>query len=703
MVIRNQGPLKSSCNAGELSTSLAKKLGLKQFYNGGLRFKNIEPVPQSGFRLGPGSADIRVVASATCRLYCLTVRRNLSYMLVFTEGSVDIYRCETREKVKTLALPSVTADRLPGYDFYAEGSTVGMFHEDDWNGIRIFRNDETDWTVDAWPYQKLAHADLGGTYAKSQDRLDIYVRFTDNCPRLTLACRVDGEETEGVDLVDGSGNLIKPEDATGTDRARLASDLQTALRALPSLNNDVDVAYQRGDSFDNYWVFRVAFTNSLAGVEYDFNCDVPNTSEASALVNHVQFGEKDLEALISSTRGGFGGMALFQDRAVYFDAKARKSAINPSRIGEYFDLDHEIAGANGPILTAIRTDSGERILHMVVDGYLLAFTDQAEYFITNRTISQDEPLNIVEASRIGTRDGVRPQIFDGRTWFVSRDGSSLYTTQYDAVKEKFQPTPEDMLATHLVDGIKRQWVQRKVEGSTMPRLWELRTDGRLVYGIVVADQEITAFVEWVAAGDGEVIDMMPDGNDQIWIVTRRGSTIRLEVMEEASDNLFQASKTVTTDLAGLATGLTYLNGRDVWVRKDGYVLGPFTVTDGTVDTGLAGATDAQIGLWQPPVYESMPFWKLIQGDEILERPAQVKVLTVNVMETESLAVGANGRPLRNVDLSLVIDDLSEAPVPYSGTLTVAGLNGAAEGPTVVISQLRPGKLRVRDYTPGVKF
>lgn len=430
---------------------------------------------------------------------------------------------------------------------------------------------------------------------------------------------------------------------------------------------------------------------------------MPNTSEASALVSHPQFGEKELEPLISLDRGGYGGMVLFQDRAFYYAAKARKSAINASRIGEYFDLDHEIVGDNGPILTAIRTDSGEKILHMVVDGYLLAFSDQAEYFITNRAIKQSEPLNIVEASRIGTRRGVRPQIFDGRTWFISQDGSSLYTTQYDAVKEKFQPTPEDMLATHLISGIIRQWVQRKVDGSTMPRLWELRADGRLVYGIVVSDQEITAFVEWVAAANGTVLDMMPDGNDQMWIVTQRGSDKQLEVMEEADVNLFQCSKTVTTNLTGRASGLSHLEGREVWARKDGYVVGPFTVSSGQVETDLPGATEAQIGLWQRPVYESMPFWRLVGNDEILERPAQVKVLTLNLIRTESVAVGANGRPVRNVDLSDVSDDLSEAPRPFTGTRTVPGLNGAAEGPTVVITQIRPGKLAVRDYTPGVKF
>lgn len=706
MALRNQGPLKSSCNAGELSSNLDKKLGLKQFYNGGRRFKNIEPVPQSGFRLAPGSAFVDTLVSPTLRMYCLKVEAGISYMLFFTHGQVDIYRCETRVKVETLAIAEITTALLPELDFYAEGNTVGVFCGDIWNGIKIFREAETTWTYGVWPYESRPRADLGRTdppYTKDQDRWDIYIRFTETTPRLTVACRVDGEETEGIELVDNSGDRIKPEDADLDDRQRLATNLQTALRGLPSLNGDVDVNYLRGESLDNYWVFRVAFTNSLAGQEYDFNADIPNTSAASALVNHTQIGDTRYELLISETRGGYGGMHLFQERAIMFDAQARKNAINLSRIGEYFDLDNLKVGDNAPILTAIRSDSGERILHVTDDTYLQIFTNEAEYFITNRTIKQSEPLNIVEYSRTGSRKGMRPQKFDGRTWFISVDGASLYTVKYNAVNEKFEPVQEDLLASHLIDKVFRGWVQRKISGSTMPRLWVAREDGRLVYGIVVSEQEITAFVEWVAASSGQVCDIMPDGTDQMWIVTKRGSANWIEVMEEAGGNVFQASMTVATDMLGVASGLSRFNGMEVWARVDGYIVGPFTISGGTLDTGITGGHDAQIGLWQAPVFESMPYWKVLPNEEIIERPAQIKTVTLNLIDTESVAIGANGRDIRDVPLGQASDDLSIAQPPFTGTRPVYGLNGIEPGPTLVISQVRPGQLNVRDYTPGIKF
>lgn len=45
------GTLKSSCNAGEFSPDLEGKVTLKQWYSAAKKMKNVEPVPQSGFRL----------------------------------------------------------------------------------------------------------------------------------------------------------------------------------------------------------------------------------------------------------------------------------------------------------------------------------------------------------------------------------------------------------------------------------------------------------------------------------------------------------------------------------------------------------------------------------------------------------------------------------------------------------------------------
>ena len=85
------------------------------------------------------------------------------------------------------------------------------------------------------------------------------------------------------------------------------------------------------------------------------------------------------------------------------------------------------------------------------------------------------------------------------------------------------------------------------------------------------------------------------------------------------------------------------------------------------------------------------------------RPARVHTVTASLLDTESVAIGANGRPAKDVSLLRADDDVTLAPPLFNGQIEVAGLQGCVVGPSVVITQTRPGRLRIRDYMPGVKF
>lgn len=61
---RVAGQLKSSANAGQLAHSLFGKVNLKQYYSGAKRMLGVEPVPQSGFTLLPGSRFVSTAAAA---------------------------------------------------------------------------------------------------------------------------------------------------------------------------------------------------------------------------------------------------------------------------------------------------------------------------------------------------------------------------------------------------------------------------------------------------------------------------------------------------------------------------------------------------------------------------------------------------------------------------------------------------------------
>jgi len=701
--MRMPGEQKSSANAGELAPALRGKVSIKQYYSGALAMKNVEPVPQSGFTLMPGSRHIDVGASATCRKGVLRVDGSLSYILHFTVGEIRVYR-NAVTKVATIAAAWVTGDVLPEISFFGEANTFGVWHESWPIAKRIFRDPANDsiWTVDNWPYEDVPEVDLGGVYPTTDDYWSLYIRWSSVPVALAISVTVDGNTTSAVRLVNGSNAIIAPGSATAADWHNLATLLRPLIRGLPGLNNDVDIQYDPAQDAGAYRAFNIVFHDSLAGREYQVDANIVNTSEASVIASHIEIGQTEGEPLISVARGGFSGMEVFQDRAIYYAPKAKRAAVAMSEAGEYFNLNIKDQADTGARLEALRTITSERILHIVESKYLLAFTDQAEWFASNRTIERNTPLNWVRTTENGARPNCRPVILEGFVWYVNKDGSMLFSTSYDDVSTSFLADPESLLATHLIYGIKRKCVQKKIGSNNVARLWMLRDDGRLICAIVIKSQEILAMVEWIPAGGGLVKEIVVDGQERVQITVQRGSAISEELLEEASVNLFHSSLTVMTDLAGEASGLGVFEGKTVWARINGYILGPFTVTAGKIQTGEAAAS-AQVGLWQPPNFESMPFVKVLPNNEILNRPGRCHTVILGLIDTESVAVGANGSPPKNVPLQRATDDLSQSPEPVTRNVTVSGIDGVVEGPTVRITQTRPGMLTLRDYVVGAKL
>lgn len=700
---RVSGQLKSSVNAGQFAAKLRGRVNVKQYYSAALRMLGVEPVPQSGFRLLPGSVRVGPVASSTVIKGVLKVDKDQSYTLIFTPGSVDIWRND-RVKVATVALPQLTANLIPTLNFYGEADTFGIFVPGIWNGLRLLRNsaNDTQWTVSAWPYALLPDVDLGGTYAKTPDVWVFYVRWAEDVAGLVFSFTVEGSSTISVSLLDSvTGLAIAPDSADDADWARLAADIRDAIEDVPGFSAGVSVAFVSRNG--RYVTMKVTFGGVLAGQEYQFDAQIANTSEASVLVAHDEIGETAGEPLISVARGGFAGATNYQDRQIYWAPAARPAAIAMSRTGEYFDLNIDSQNDAAARLEALRSETSETVLYVIDATYLVAFTDRGEYFASNRTIKRNEPLNWVRASTIGSKPGCHPALLEGSLYFVSRDGGRLYRNNYDAVGETFTPEPVNDLNDDLVENIKNLLVQRKTGKMKADRLWILREDGRLICGIANVSQDIAlGACEWPVAGGGFVHAMAIDGQDQVWLTIERAGVITEELLEEATDNLFQMAVSINTDLAGRASGLSTFNGKTVWALIDGDVFGPYLVTTGSIETDQP-SRPAKVGIWTAPWYESLPYVRVLGNDDVVRRPGKVGSLRIYVEDTASIAIGANGRPPKDVPLNRASDDLSQPKKNYTGHLASAGHIGACMDPTIVISQVRPGQLSVRDYIPGVKL
>ena len=695
---KSVGPLQSSMNAGQLAADLGGKVGIKQYYSAAKVMRGVEPIIQSGCRLLPGTAYIDKLTAAAVKHAVLRVSAALSYTLIFEAGKVSIYRND-RVRVAVLAMPEITAAMLPSLQFYGQSNTVGIFHPDLALGRRLLRNaaNDTIWTASDWPYENIPRVILDGSYTKTDDVWYVNIHWVSTAPALSLAFKVEGQQLDAVRM------SVIPASASAADWNAFCAALQTKIAALPGFASGATVSRRNSDNVSAE--LSITFSGALSGSEYAVTGDITNTADASLLMTHYTVGETIGEPLISATRKGFAGMGMFQDRAIYFAPAAKTAAINMSEAGEYFNLNIKAVSDNAARLEALRSETSEVIRTVYDNGYLVVFTDQGEWFCTNRTVSRNEAMNFVNSSKIGIMNNCLPAEIEAKLYFVSADGGTLYKVEYDDIATTFSPLARNDLNGDLLSKMKRMVVQRKTIYTPKPRLWVLRQDGRVAVVVIDENQEVFSACEYPIHNGGIVHDISVDGDENVWITVQRGASLFVEVLEPTGFNLFQGARVLALDSSGrVSLPELFWSNASIWAEDATDIYGPFAVlTDGGgtyIQTDMPSIS-IKMGIWEPPVYESMPYVKVTGNDEVIRRPARVAGAQLYIMDTQSIAIGANGQPAKNVPLNKATDDLSSG-VQRSGHIFVAGLKGVAMDATITITQKRPGRLRIRDYIPVVK-
>ncbi|WP_164762118.1 hypothetical protein, partial [Mesorhizobium sp. M7A.T.Ca.TU.009.02.1.1] len=615
--------------------------------------------------------------------------------------------------VGSARIAALTAAMLPDLEFYSEGSTIGIFHGD-LETVRLFlatSGQLQDWRQDLWPYDPVPHADLGGDYVKTDDVWEIFFRRGSDPVYVYTSLTVNGETTPGIPLVD-SLNVAHLWD-TGDDWGLYATNIQTALNALPSIGAGVTVVEETVAGGLNRKMV-VTFGGDLSGEEYEFSAIVANTADASVLAYHTQVGKTETEAVFSTENGWAGGAELVQDRIDYYRIPAVTGAMALSRVAEYFDLNIEAPTDNAARLDKLRSQTSETIVHVKESTYLFVFTDKAMYFVPNRTIERNTPMNFVPASNIGAQPNCRPFELEGEVYYVAINPEGLafagqggkqvlrVTEAVTSATTNFNADPVSLLASHLADNLIRSANQKPATDQDASKGWLMRTDGRLIACQMIRNQDINGYCEWLCAAGGLVREIGVDGKNTLWLANERTGRNSIEIYDPSI--YLQDAVNAVPDLGGVISGLDYEDGAELWANADGYVLGPFTCVAGSIALGDAYAS-ALVGRWIAPRWESMPQVLVTGNDEVILRPGRIHTLHVNIADTGSIAVGANGEDPQDIILHETSDPV-DAPMPLkTKLLTVDGadLMGMMEGTTAVITQKRPGELRVRDIAMGTKL
>ena len=644
---------------------------------------------------GGATASIKaeVAASVQARREAFQPSRLDGYDVVFTDGHCDILK----EGVHLFGLASpFSAAQLKGMRFEQEKATMLAFHPDV-PTQKIIRQSDSDWLSGPQIWKNVPLVDYGAAYTKTPDvwRVTLIIAG-DNAQKdvSTVEFTINGETTTNI-------SLFQLYNVAGGQHLVVAAAIKRAIETLAGVETGVHVTTGSYTSYGGY-TFTIAFEgDDNIGETFELTARIASQVTATAVSSRQIKADPGGEDIFSPGRGYARDGTLWAQRLIIGGFKSSASAILASVLSSFFDLNTKVVTADGAVLVRPSSTDTEVIERIIAGRHLLIFTQEAEYFIVDRTLSRTSIPNIVQSSRNGCAEDVPVIVADNVVLWVNRNNSLVYAGAYSEQSQAYDSRAISILASHIVRDLVDAAYQRPSTATDAGRYFLVRSDGMMAVGSVVQEQEITGFVRW--ATDGQVKRVSIDHKEQCKLIVSRTIAgqprLTLERMDEAV--FLDCCVHVTQSPSVVVPGLAVHEGREVWAVADGFVSGPYTVSGGQITLDVA-AGDVIVGRWTAPKAVTLPASREIAPNTVMLRNGRITAVRLHALETTSIAVGANGQPARDIGLFRA-GMAPDVPLPpYSGAIDQVALVGFQRGPQVEITQVRPGRLKVRDLVYEMK-
>ncbi|OYY06616.1 MAG: hypothetical protein B7Y70_16205, partial [Rhizobiales bacterium 35-68-8] len=549
------------------------------------------------------------------------------YELVLSEGHGDVFKVGGGF-VTAFELP-VTGTELVQSRWLQQLNTALLFRRQR-RTLRIFReNADLEWQVDFAPYQNLPQHDFGDTdYTNGQSAIwDLQFVGTDDNSRCTVT--VEGEETEAFSA------------ATAT----LEDQVSAAINKLPSVG--AGIAYSAAgttvritfDGPDNEGPVRISAARVI------------NKADAAVAWIQIQKGISGGEPLYSDARGWPGAGAFYQQRLVTGGSTALGNAWLASLTGDYYNMNTEVTAASGAMLIPMDTKGAETIEEILVTRALLIFTTASEYWVANQALTKAQPPNPVRASSHGIAAGVPVVENEGASYFIARNGNCLVSFAFNEVDQIYATTRESLRASHLVKSVTDMAIRRSEGDVDCNIIFYTQADGAARMVALLKEQDTIGFTR--IETDGKVLAFCCGQRNVMAQICERqvdGAPVRFLERYEPGLLLDQAvSLSFETDTANIGGLADDFEGASVWAIADDEAYGPFTVTDGAITLPVE-AGEVTVGRWMPLRMDALPPSRQIGPEIVTESKVGYSTVRASVMNTTSIAIGANGQPAEDVSL-----------------------------------------------------
>jgi hypothetical protein len=548
-----------------------------------------------------------------------------TYMIVITDKLLSIYLSGVL--TFTLYLPEITESMIADLDWTQSADTLLLFHED-LATLKIVRYADNDWRKSSVLFENIPTYDFGGiTYGSI---------------------------------------TVTPSATSGSVSLTASSSLFTA-----------DMVG---------WVYRSFDHNGYARITGYTSGTVVTALIVDTLVSAVASSDYALEEPVWSSTRGYIRHGCFHQNRLYVDGgKSRKSVCYGSVVNGFFNFNFGTA-LDDQAIGPLGGNEFNPIINLYSSTSLMVFTSGGEYIAPQNS---GEPLtptnaNLLQQSKIGSQENIRPQEADGGIIYVQRGATSLQEFIYDDTQRRYANNLISLLSNHLIDGITMSALRKATSADDGAYLLLVRSDGGLVVGNILARQNITSFT--LQTTDGNFKACGVDSEDMYFAVTRNINGADVQYLERFRNDVYVDCASVYT--TGFPTdtfsGLDYIEGESVKCIADGNIMDDETVTAGSLTISRDAETSFQCGFNFTPTITDLP----VENDKlgsVYGMKVNISEITLDLHQTKHITVNGKEVSFRGFGTGIL-----DAETPsFTGRKRMVGWRGWDDTGQITISQTYP--------------
>lgn len=628
-----------------------------------------------------GSADVAVAefhlytessTLSNVRLIPFEISVEDKYLLVVTDQSGIIFKDAVF--VQYIALPFLSVD-IPDIDAANLAETLALVHEDYAPRFVIREFTLENFQTEIVPFDNIPQFDFGDD-ASPAEVAEIQVS--------TFSGGWVKGDTYQVELDQArSGIVAYAGDATSDERATTALNLQKAVQGLFSVPGFRGVVVTRTGTLE----YTTTFGDGSADTYDGLLTFVPITDAANSVTTtRAQPGEPRAEDAWSEIRGWPRTVTFFENRMYFGGSRSLQQSIFGSSVNNILDFQPLEGLDDEPVFTTLSTAKLNAIQGLYAGRTLQLFTSGGEFRYLKEVgtpiLPTDAPLPQTEYGSAR----IQPVSIDGSTIFIHRTRKAVRDFRFDFEQNAYDSLGLSSLAPHLINGVVDVAVWNGSEFDEIGLVFVVNADGTLAVYNSRKEAKIQAWMSWDTQGEYKSVGVV---EEDIYFAVARviDGTDRLFLEIQNQDCFTDCAVIQTQAPSNTVFGLEHLEGEEVRVKADGFVLHNRTVASGQIMTEQ-NVTDVEVGLDFNPTITPMPLSAVMpNGNPTIMQKQRIVEVRIKVRNTAGLLM--NGKPLP--DRYFDIDNFDSVSQTYTGNIKIEETSNwdQSDEKTITLTQVDP--------------